>query len=284
VSAEKKPRRGPARRLNDLDAKEWVRLTRSWFTCDGRPRSVTPEVAMHPASFPPEVPERFIRFFTRAGETVLDPFLGSGGTLLACATTGRRGIGVELSQKYCAAARTRLQRLSPPLPLAGEALEQTILCADAAALAQLDLPPVDYCFTSPPYWDMLRHSRGDADSAHKDRAQEGLDVVYSQDPRDLGNIADYEAYLDALAGAFEQVDRVLRSGRYVTVVAQNIRTPGGEMAPLAWDLAARLRRLWRLRQETLWCQNNKRLGCWGYPTTFVSNVHHHYCLTFQKDR
>jgi hypothetical protein len=56
------------------------------------------------------------------------------------------------------------------------------------------------------------------------------------------------------------------------------------MAPLAWDVARRLRRVWRLRQETIWCQNNKRLGCWGYPTTFVSNVHHHYCLTFQKDR
>ena len=278
------PRRR-AEHLNDLDAKEWVRATRSWFTCDGRPGSVTPEVERHPASFPPEVPERFIRFFTHAGNTVLDPFLGSGGTLVACALTGRRGLGVELSERYCAASRERLRRLPlPPADEGGDPPEPVILCADTRELLSLGLGPVDYCFTSPPYWDMLRHSRGNADSVHRERAEEGLDCVYSGDERDLGNIAAYEEYLEALAHVFDQVDALLRPGKYATLVMQNIRTREGEMAPLAWDVARRLRRVWRLRQETIWCQNNKRLGCWGYPTTFVSNVHHHYCLTFQKDR
>jgi len=284
--------RARAERLNDLDAKEWVRSTRSWFTCDGRPRSVTPEVEMHPASFPPEVPERFIRFFTRAGEVVLDPFLGSGGTLIACATTGRRGIGVELSERYCAASRERLRKTVQPsfrLDDAGKGLvpfsaEQTVICADARELATLGLGPIDYCFTSPPYWDMLRHSRGNVDSVHRERAESGLDCVYSRDERDVGNIDGYDEYIEALGIVFAQVDQVLRPGRYATVVMQNVRTPGGEMAPLAWDVARRLRSFWRLRQETIWCQNSKRLGCWGYPRTFVSNVHHHYCLTFQKDR
>jgi DNA modification methylase len=264
------------KRLNDLGAKEWVRLTRSWFVCDGRAGSITPEVVLHPATFPPEVPERFIRFFTRAGETVLDPFLGSGGTLLACAAAGRRGIGVELNPAYCEASRVRLDRAGATAP------EQTVLLSDARDLANLALGPIDYCFTSPPYWDMLRHSRGHADSSHKQRAQSGLDRVYSDDPRDLGNLADYETYLDALAAVFAAVDEVLRPGRYATLVLQNIRTRNGEMVPLAWDVAQRLRRFWVLQQETVWCQDNKRLGCWGYPTTFVSNVHHHYCLTFRK--
>ncbi len=282
--------RGRAERLNDLDAKEWVRSTRSWFTCDGRPHSVTPEVERHPASFPPEVPERFIRFFTRAGAVVLDPFLGSGGTLIACATTGRRGIGVELSEAYCAASRNRLRIMGetqrPMFEEAGApfSTEQAIICGDARELGRLDIGPIDYCFTSPPYWDMLRHSRGDAETVHKRRARAGLDTVYSQDDRDLGNISDYEQYIEALAAIFAQVDDTLRPGKYATIVMQNVRTPRGEMAPLAWEVARRLRAFWRLRQETIWCQDNKRLGCWGYPTTFVSNVHHHYCLTFQKDR
>lgn len=277
------PRKTPARKLNDLDAKEWVKATRSWFTCDGRAGSMPPGVRKHPASFPPEVPERFIRFFTRKGATVLDPFVGSGGTLVACLQTGRRGIGIDLGEEYCQTARQRLQQTPLPLDTA-EPPEQTVICADALALRELDIGPVDYCITSPPYWDMLRHSRGNVDSVHRERARQGLDRVYSDDPCDLGNIANYDAYIDALARVFEQVTEVLKPGVYVTVIMQNLRPPSGEMAPLAWDVALRLRKFLRLMQETIWCQDNKRLGCWGYPTTFVSNVHHHYCLTFRNDR
>jgi DNA modification methylase len=233
---------------------------------------------MHPASFPPDVPERFIRFFTHPGGRVLDPFVGSGGTLVACARAGRQGIGIELNPRYAEAARRRVAG-----PGAG-ADSQQVVCADARRLGELGLEPVDYVITSPPYWNMLRKSRGGADSTHKRRANTGLDVAYSEDERDLGNEADYEAYLEALAAVMERAVGLLRPGKYATVIAQNVRTPTGEMAPLAWDIAARLRRFLALRQETVWCQDKKRLACWGWPTTYVSNVHHHYCLHFQKAR
>ena len=112
----------------------------------------------------------------------------------------------------------------------------------------------------------------------------GADVAYSENERDLGNIADYEQYIEALASVFAQIAQLLRPGKHATVVLQNIRTREGVMAPLAWEVALRMREHFRLMQETIWCQDKKRLGCWGYPTTFVSNVHHHYCLTFQKHR
>ena len=62
----------------------------------------------HPAPFPVELPRRCIKLFTFVGDTVLDPFLGSGSTLIACALTGRRGIGVEIDKTYCEIARRRL--------------------------------------------------------------------------------------------------------------------------------------------------------------------------------
>jgi DNA modification methylase len=283
VSPRKTSARRYNHRLNDLDGKEWVKATRSWFVCDGRARAMDAGVQQHPASFPPEVPERFIRFFTRKGQSVLDPFVGSGGTLVACLRTGRRGIGIDLSETYCETTRQRL-RQTPVSLEAGDPPEQTVICADASELSELDIGPVDYCITSPPYWDMLHHSRGNVDSVHKERRKRGLARTYSDDPRDLGNIGDYEAYIDALVHVFQQVADLLKSGAYVTVIAQNLRTSGGEMAPLGWEVALRLRKFLRLMQETIWCQDNKRLGCWGYPTTYVSNVHHHYCLTFQKAR
>ena len=62
----------------------------------------------HPAPFPVELARRCIRLSTWPGEFVLDPFAGTGTTLLAAAQLGRRAIGIERSEKYCELAARRL--------------------------------------------------------------------------------------------------------------------------------------------------------------------------------
>lgn len=62
----------------------------------------------HPAPFPIELPKRCIKLFSFVGDTILDPFLGSGSTLLACLRTERKGIGIEIDKKYCELAKNRL--------------------------------------------------------------------------------------------------------------------------------------------------------------------------------
>ncbi len=62
----------------------------------------------HPAPFPVEVAARCIRLSTWPGETVLDPFMGSGSTLVAAKQLGRKAIGIELSERYCEIAANRL--------------------------------------------------------------------------------------------------------------------------------------------------------------------------------
>jgi site-specific DNA-methyltransferase (adenine-specific) len=62
----------------------------------------------HPAPFPLELPERCIRLSTWPGETVLDPFMGSGTSLRAAKNLGRRAIGIEKSERYCEMAARRL--------------------------------------------------------------------------------------------------------------------------------------------------------------------------------
>lgn len=71
----------------------------------------------HVAAFPIEIPRRFIILYTKPGEVVLDPFLGSGTTIIACEIAHRAGAGVELSPKYLAAALERLTEfgLTPEL-------------------------------------------------------------------------------------------------------------------------------------------------------------------------
>ncbi len=260
--------------LNDLTGKEWIKFTKSWKIY--RPRSREQSEKNHPAKFPEELVEDFIGFFTQEGDWVLDPFLGTGSTLIGCRSMGRNAVGIELTDKYAEVAkeRARQQSLNP--------VQLEVVNEDCrGALPELDRK-FDYCLTSPPYWNMLKKSRGGVESEHKKRKKDGLDTKYSDSERDLGNIDEYEDFLDELEQIFLEVYDVLKDSGYLTVVIQNIRTEDGEMKPLAWDLASRLGETYVLKQEKMWLQDDKPLGIWGYPSEYVSNVAHHYCLIFKK--
>jgi len=89
---------------SDIARDEFIAWTNGVWTFSGEKRGRT----SHPAPFPVELPTRCIRLFTYVGDTVLDPFLGSGTTLVACRNLGRRGIGVEIDPGYCEFAKKRL--------------------------------------------------------------------------------------------------------------------------------------------------------------------------------
>ncbi len=258
--------------------------------CDSKRYHRNRDTELHPARFPEEMVSDFLGFFTKSGEWVLDPFAGTGATLVACRETGRNGVGIEIAPKYCAIAR---QRLTDDL----NGTHQSVLTGDAAVMGQAawwshaprdlprgpsGLPEFDFVITSPPYWDMLRRSRGNVFSKHKERASRGLDTHYSNIAADLGNETDYGQYLERAGAVFDLCAHLLREGRYLVIVVQNLRTPDGEVKPLAWDLARRVTRRLSFQGERIWCQDSKPLGIWGYPSVFVPNYHHHYCLIFRK--
>ncbi|MFQ6130579.1 MAG: DNA methyltransferase [Armatimonadota bacterium] len=274
----------PRNKLNDLPGRDWLRFTKSWFVCDSRRYHRNRATELHPARFPEEMVAQFLSFFTKAGEWVLDPFVGSGATLVSCAETGRRGVGVEIASRYADMAAER-------------ARGQSVICGDAARMAEPSfwnglpaelertaegLPVFDFVMTSPPYWNMLRRSRGNVFSTHQERDAKGLDTHYTDEPADLGNEVDYRAYIERTGRVFDVCARLLRPGRYMVVIAQNLRAPDGEVKPLAWDLQARISQSLLFQGERIWCQDSKRLGIWGYPSVFVPNYHHHYCLVFRK--
>jgi 16S rRNA G966 N2-methylase RsmD len=273
--------------LNDLSPAEWLDRARSWFVADSQRYWRNKDTELHPARFPEEMCARFIEFFTKAGGWVLDPFAGSGATLVTCAETGRHGVGIELSPKYAATARERLGLLPDQVVIEGDcrAVDQPGFWQPAfeADCPQLDgRPQFDFILTSPPYWRMLRTVRGGVLSSHQERAAKGLDTHYGEHGEDLGNIVDYEAFVEALGGVFDGLQPLLKPRRYLVIVLQNLRDPEGAVRPLAWDVARRVGRTYLFQGERIWCQNTKKLGIWGYPTTFVPNYHHHYCLVFRN--
>jgi site-specific DNA-methyltransferase (adenine-specific) len=100
--------------MSDISRDEFIDWTNGVWTFGGEKRKKT----RHPAPFPVELPRRCIRLFSYVGDTVLDPFLGSGTTLLACAELGRKGIGVEIDPVYCGVAGERIREaLEARLPV-----------------------------------------------------------------------------------------------------------------------------------------------------------------------
>ena len=265
-------------RLNDLDGKEWIKFTKSWFIHDSSRRKE--KELLHPAKFPETMIEEFVKFFTKKGEIVFDPFLGTGSTLVASLNNERNGIGIELIKKYANIAK---ERCSQKL-LSGQ-INQLVLNKDSSKMDEIwkqkNLSNVDFIITSPPYWNMLKKSRGGVISAQKQRAEKGLDTHYSNDERDLGNIDDYRIFIEHLGNIFDKCYDILNKNKYMVIIIQNVRT-NGEVKTLAWDLQKRISKRFTFVGEKIWCQDSKMLGIWGYPSTFVSNVHHHYCLIFQK--
>jgi DNA modification methylase len=271
--------------LNDLSGKAWLRHTKSWIVVDGKPSDIPREIKDHPASFPPELIEYFIEFFTKKDGWVLDPFMGIGSTAIACLNLARNCWGTEINPKYFSYASKRTQDQKNLLKISDN-LTCKIFNNDCRDILNLQVasnfPLIDFCITSPPYWNILETSRGGVKSAHKKRIEIGLDEKYSENPNDIGNISNYEVYLKEMEKIFNNIYRILKKDGYVMIIVQNIRPKGGIMIPIAWDLAKLLSKSYKLRQEFMWCQNQKQLGIWGYPKTYVSNVHHHYCLVLQK--
>jgi len=92
-------------RKSDITREEFLSWTNGVWNFSGESRNRVG----HPAPFPVELPKRCIKLFSFVGDTVLDPFLGSGSTLIACVETGRAGIGIEINRNYCELAKKRLE-------------------------------------------------------------------------------------------------------------------------------------------------------------------------------
>ena len=267
-------------KLNSLTGKQWIKFTKSWFILNPPPRKKNQ--IQHPAKFPEKLVEDFIKFFTKPNQWVLDPFLGVGSTLLACEHTNRNGIGLELFKKYIVIAKENLLAAKNKHII----LEGDILDIDEIwkrNKLKFDLPKrVSLIITSPPYWNMLKKSRGNVKSTHKERLEKGLETFYSDSSKDFGNITEYKVFLNVLSKSLLNLYKYLEDKGYLVVIIQNFRDQSGETKTIAWDLTKKLRRKYIFKGEKIWCQSNKKLGIWGYPSEFVLNVHHHYCLIFKK--
>lgn len=261
-------------KLNDLTGKEWTKFTASTFVFNAlqkdlkEEREISKDAQLHPATYSTTMMEQFIEFFTKEGESVLDPFAGIGSTLVGSQRTNRIGYGIELNKKYFDVMKKRVPEF-----------ENSIFNYDSAKLKDLPIKHIDFSISSPPYWDVLNRSTKDF---KKEREIKGLDVNYSKSEADLGNISDYNNFIKQTTDIYNQVYDVMRTGAYLIVIVKNVKK-GGKIYPLAWDLAKSIGEKFTLKDEKIWIQDQQSLAPYGYPNSWASNILHHYCLIFRKE-
>jgi len=268
----------PKNKLNDLDPKTWLKFQKSWFIHN--PPKRKKDALVHPAKYPETMAQEFIEFFTKKGETVLDPMAGTGSTLIAALRSGRNSYGIELNQKYAEIAQQIIEEERNVLGDSISNLKSQIIHGDASQAINYKLPITDYVLTSPPYWDML-HAKG-SENQKKRRDDEELDVVYPDDPNDMGNIHDYDEFAEKLVNIYKGLKPLLREKAYITIIVKNVKK-GGRIYPLAWDIARELGKTYTLKDEKIWLQDNQPLAPYGMGSAWVSNTFHHYCLQFRNE-
>lgn len=260
-------RKTPSRRANELSGSDWVKNSISIWS-DVRLAKDERQHG-HPAPFPVSLVEKLLKCFAAPQDkVVLDPFCGSGSTLVAANNLKMKSVGVELYSTYAKATEERLQKLGTE--------SAKIVCGDSRKLTKyLAEESADIAVTSPPYWDILLQKRT---ADYKDER------FYGNDKDDLGTIADYQKFIDNLSMVFEETYKVLKPEKYFIVNVMDLRK-GPNFYPLHMDIVEPAKSagfflddiiIWDRRLE----YNNLR--ALGYPAVFRINKVHEFLMIFKK--
>jgi DNA modification methylase len=258
--------------VNDLDGKEWLQNSISVW----RDLSKTKEEKQfnHPASYPVSLCERLLKTFSKKGSNVIDPFAGIGSTLVACKDLERNCVGIELSKKYCEIAEKRINSLD--LFNNKEYENISIINGDSfSVVKKIKDESFDLCLTSPPYWNILNMKR---------TADKKETINYSNTDADIGNIDDYDKFLNSLKILFSDIYRILKYNSYCLINVMDIRKKN-IFYPLHSDLADKMKEIGFVYDDIIiWDRQNdyNNLKPLGYPYKFRINKVHEYILIFLK--
>jgi len=267
-----------AEKMNNFSGKEWLQNS---FTIWRDITKTTEERRLkHPAMFPEQLAERLIKIYTKNdGEVILDPFLGIGSTLKAAYKLGKKGIGMDLNKDYINIAKKRATELQGNIfdSKPKKFFKPDIRRADSRKLDKYVKPSsVDLVITSPPYWNILTVKR---------TADEKIIRKYSNSDKDLGNISDYEKYLENLKIIYQKVYKVLKPNKRCCCVVMDIRKKD-KFYPLHEDQTRIMKEIgFELEEYVIWDRQREynNMKTLGYPYVFRFNkVHEFICIYWKR--
>ena len=203
-------------KINDLNLNRWKEyddlITDSLWIFDKRDTSGVHK-AGYWGNFIPQIPNQLLRRYTKKGEWVLDPFLGSGTTLIECRLLGRNGVGIELNKGV-----SKMTQISVNKEKNKHNVTTKILSGDSGAInlkeemRKLNINSFQFLIMHPPYWDIIK---------------------FSNKKDDLSNAKSVQNFLQLFGQVAKNTYPALEKGRYCAVVIGD-KYSSGEWIPLGF--------------------------------------------------
>jgi DNA modification methylase len=235
---------------------------------------------VHPATFPISLSKRIIELFTHEGELVVDPFVGSGTTLIAARDIDRNAVGFDLKPEYIDLCANRLAQKS----LLGKS-QQLAIHDDARCISQyLTSEAVSLIWTSPPYSNLLNRPRKNKSRRFRNNEQLGKIEQYSQDPRDLGTM-QLDDYTNAIGEIFESLLPLLRPKGHCVINVPDMWWENKRITIHVSLIEELRKRGYELRNVIIWDRTNlvNRIGIFGWPSNYITmGVTFEYLLDFWR--
>ena len=258
--------------LSCIPAKQWILNQIGVWEFKYEERDIR-DKKLHPATFPISMAKRVIEQFTHVGELVLDPFVGSGTTLVAAQDLARNAIGFDLKQEYIKIAESRIMQQSIVSDLIHNC-QQIAVCDDARNIQEyIHEGTVKCVFTSPPYANLLNRERKNKSRRGDKRKNDQLGVVeqYSQDPRDLGTLeqADFE---NAIKEVFSSIKPLLAPKAHCIINITDAWIEGRRV-PLHINVIKAMEDAgYQFRNTIIWDRRNivNQIGIFGWPSSYIT--------------
>ena len=269
----------PKTHINCLQAKEWLKCQLGVWQFFYEKRDVR-DKSVHPATFPISLSKKIIELFSHEGELVVDPFVGSGTTLVASQDLNRNAVGFDLNADYIELCKKRLSTNN-----LFNKTKQLAIEDDARNIP--DYFPensIKLIWTSPPYGNLLNRKR--KNKSRRDRNNDQLNKIeqYSQDERDLGTY-EINKFTRVMGDIFENLLPLLIEKGHCVI---NIPDMWWENKRITFHVALieELRkRGYELRNTIIWDRTNivNQIGIFGWPSNYITmGTTFEYLLHFWK--
>lgn len=269
----------PPTHINCLTAKEWLVSQIGVWQFIYEKRDIR-DKNKHPATFPISLAKKIISLFTHEGELVIDPFVGSGTSLVAAQDLNRHCAGFDLNKDYIDLCNERLSQQT-----AFNRSNQIAIQDDARNIDQYIEPnTVSLIWTSPPYSNLLNRAR--KNKSRKDRHNEQFGKVeqYSQDERDLGTYP-IDKWALAMGDIFKRMLPLLKTKAHCVINVPDFWMDNKRIT-LHIALIEEMRKLgYELRNTIIWDRTNivNNIGIFGWPSNYITmGTTFEYLLDFWK--
>lgn len=269
----------PPTHINCMTAKEWLKSQLGVWEFFYEKRDIR-DKEKHPATFPLSLSKKVIELFSHQGELVLDPFVGSGTTLVAAQDLNRNAVGFDLQKNYVKLSKSRLSADN----LFNKA-EQVPIVDDARNIPEyLAAESVSLIWTSPPYANLLNRKRKNKSRRDRDNGQLDKIEQYSQDERDLGTY-DIVKYAEVMGDIFEQLLPLLKPKGHCVINVPDMWWENKRITIHVSLIEELRKRGYELRNIIIWDRTNlvNQIGIFGWPSNYITmGVTFEYLLDFWR--